>query len=99
VTVQEVVRDLVAITGALIAGPGKEIVMTYELARLEEGSIDGIRSVSYETGPGRWTCVSYLEHTPVRSFVTAQHPVREAAIAHMAVLLATYFNGEVVRWN
>jgi hypothetical protein len=35
----------------------------------------------------------------VRSFVTAQHPVREAAIAHMAVLLATYFNGEVVGWN
>ncbi len=73
--------------------------MTYEFAHLEVTSIDAIRSVSYEAGPGRWTCVSYLVNTPVRSFVTTQHPVRRAAIAHMAVLLAAYFNAEVVRWN
>jgi hypothetical protein len=81
------------------AGQDKDMGMTYELAHLEAGSIDGVRSESYEAGPGRWTCISYLEHTPVQSFVTTQHPVRDVAIAHMAVLLAEYFNAEVVRWD
>jgi hypothetical protein len=73
--------------------------MTDALAELEVGRIDGIRVESYAAGPGRWTCVSYLEHTPVRSFVTTQHPARAVAIAHMSALLAEYFNVEVVRWN
>ncbi len=73
--------------------------MTYEFVHLEATSIDGIRSESYEAGPGRWTCVSYLEYTPVRSFVTSQHPARDAAIADMRALLAAYFNEEVARWN
>lgn len=71
--------------------------MVYELTQMEACNIDGIASESYEVGLGRWTCVSHLERTPVRSFVTTQHPTREAAITHMAVLLAAYFNAEVAR--
>ncbi len=73
--------------------------MTYEFKHQEAGTIAGIRTESYQAGPQRWTCVGYLEHTPVSSFVTTQHRSREAAIAHMGVLLADYFNDEVVRWH
>ena len=41
--------------------------------------------------------MSYLEHASVRSFVTAQHRSRDAAITRMAVLLADHFNAEIVR--
>ncbi len=77
----------------------EEPAMTYAFKDREVGSIDGVRSESFEVGPKRWTCVSYPEHTPVTSFVTTQHETREAAVAHMAVLLATYFNEEVVNWH
>lgn len=73
--------------------------MAYEFAQRELCSIDGIASETYELGPGRWTCVSHLEHTPVQAFVTTQHPTREAAIAHMTELLVAYFNAEVARWD
>ena len=77
----------------------EEPAMTYVFKDREVGSIDGVRSESFAVGPQRWTCVSYPEHTPVTSFVTSQHATREAAVAHMAVLLATYFNAEVVNWH
>jgi hypothetical protein len=70
--------------------------MLYQLKHLEACTIDGIRTESYQVGAGRWTCVSYLEHTAVLSFVTAQHPSREAAITRMAVRLADYFNHDVL---
>ncbi len=70
--------------------------MLYQLKHLEACTIDGIRTESYQVGAGRWTCVSYLEHTAVLSFVTAQHPSREAAITRMAVRLADYVNRDVI---
>ena len=73
--------------------------MLYELKHQEACTIDGIRAESYQVGSQRWTCVSYLEHTTVRSFVTAQHGNRDEATSRMAVLLGNYFNAEVVRWN
>ena len=73
--------------------------MRYELSHLEVGTIEGIRSESYQVGQYRWTCVSHLEHAPVKSFVTSQHPSREAAIARMAVLLTDYVTDEAVAWN
>jgi hypothetical protein len=59
---------------------------TYTFKDTEAGWIDGVRSESYQVGQNRWTCVSYLEHSRVRSFVTSQHPSREDAIARMTVL-------------
>jgi hypothetical protein len=75
------------------------MIMPYELSQLEVGSIEGMRSESYQAGPYRWTCVSHLEHTPIKSLVTSQHSSREAAIARMAVLLTDYVNDEAVAWN
>jgi hypothetical protein len=66
---------------------------------MEAGRIDGIRSESYQVGPHRWTCISYLEHSQIQSLVTSQHPRREDAIARMAVLLAAHFDGEIARRN
>ncbi len=76
------------------AQPKVETIMTYEFMHLEVGSIEGIRSESYQAGLHRWTWVSYPERTRVRCLVTGQHATREAAIARMARLLIDHFNTE-----